>query len=307
MRTASAIVPATSANLGSGFDSFGLALSLHNRFFANLAEDWSVEVNGEGANTLSSGADNDVARAMARVFGEAGRPDLAASIRCENAIPCGEGLGSSAAAIVGGLLLADRLVDAGLSSDEMLVLGDELEGHPDNVAAALLGGFTLCWRDHEPRCVRVDPATGLAAVILRAAAPLATTESRALLPPEVPHADAAFSSGRAGLLAAGMALGDIEALSAGLADRIHEPYRQMAVPDLAQVREALIGAGAVGAVLSGAGPTVVGLVAASDDDSALSAALEVAATVAPVIGESEARHPPSVSGIDRIGAVRRVV
>jgi len=301
---ASVTVPATSANLGPGFDSFGLALRLHNRFFAELAEEWSVEIAGEGEGSLPTGVDNDVARAMTRVFAEVGQPDLAASVRCENAVPCGEGLGSSAAAIVGGLLLADELVGAGLSREEMLVFGDELEGHPDNVAAALYGGFTLCWRDPEPRCVRIDPAVGLAAVIVRAVTSLSTSESRRLLPRDVPHTDAAFNVGRAGLLSVGIALGDSDALAAGLTDRIHEPYRLTAVPDFEDVRRTLTRYGADGAVLSGAGPTVIGIVAAVDDASAEEVARRVAAAAASAMSRSEARRAPWVTGIDRVGAVR---
>ncbi|MDF1542984.1 MAG: homoserine kinase [Anaerosomatales bacterium] len=297
-------IPATSANLGPGFDSFGLALALHNRFSAELAEEWHVEVAGEGEGLLSSGADNRVARSVARVFAEAGRPGLAASLRCENNIPPGAGLGSSAAAIVGGLILGDALCGSDLDRETLLALATEIEGHPDNVAAALYGGFTVSWAlsDGTPRCMRLEPARGLAAVVVSAHAQLATPDARELLPATVPHADAAFSAGRAGLLVAGIALGDAGALAAGLADRIHEPYRAAAVGDLEAVRSALLAAGATGAALSGAGPTVIGLVAEADDASALAHAVEIAARARPAIERLEGRCEPLAVGISRSGA-----
>ena len=303
-RVQTVTIPASSANLGPGFDSFGLALALHNRFSAELADEWHVEVVGQGEGRLSSGAENRVARSMARLFAEAGHPGLAASLRCENHIPLGAGLGSSAAAIVGGLLLGDALCGSDLDRETLLALATELEGHPDNVAAALHGGFTVSWVSHDdaPRCMRLEPAGGLAAVVVSARTPLATRDARGLLPATVPHADAAFSAGRAGLLVAGIALGDADALAAGLADRIHEPYRAVAVGDLEAVRSALLAAGATGAVLSGAGPTVIGLVGDVDDDSALARAGEIADRARPAIERLEGRCEPLAVGISRSGA-----
>jgi homoserine kinase len=305
LRVPTVTIPATSANLGPGFDSFGLALALHNRFSAELAEEWSVEVTGEGEGRLSSGPDNRVARSMARVFAEAGHSGLAASVRCENRIPPGAGLGSSAAAIVGGLMLGDALCGAGIDRETLLVLAAGIEGHPDNVAAALYGGFTISWSEADargPRCVHLEPASGLAAVVVGAPTPLATDDSRGLLPARVSHADAAFSVGRAGLLVAGITLGDADALAAGLADRIHEPYRAIAVSDLERVRAALVEAGAAGAVLSGAGPTVIGLVSGADDADALVRAEGVAARARELIAPIPGRNEPRALGISRSGA-----
>lgn len=299
-------IPATSANLGSGFDAFGLALALRNHFTAELADEWSVEITGEGEGRLSGGPDNRVARSMARVFAEAGQPGLVARIRCENRIPAGAGLGSSAAAIVGGLILGDALCGARLDREMLFALATELEGHPDNAAAALYGGFTISWGwsgEGHPRCVHLEPAGGLAAVVVSAEIPLATDASRGLLPASVPHADAAFSAGRAGLLAVGIAAGDSDALAAGLADRIHEPYRVAAVRDLEAVRTALVAGGAVGAVLSGAGPTVIGLVHGVDDRDALARAEAIAQRVRGTIATIPGRHEPRALGIARTGAV----
>ncbi|MDO9173979.1 MAG: homoserine kinase, partial [Actinomycetota bacterium] len=203
---AAVLVPGTSANLGPGFDSFGLALDVFNRFEAELAAEWAVDVEGEGAGILATGADNRVAAAMERGFAEAGRPDLRAEIGCVNRIPLGNGLGSSASAIVGGLLLAERLAGVGLGSQRLLEIATEMEGHPDNIAAAFVGGFTVCWTDGgAPRFARFQPARGLAAVVVVATAELSTKTARAMLPEAVPHADAAFNVAHAGLLAASIA------------------------------------------------------------------------------------------------------
>jgi homoserine kinase len=298
-------VPASSANLGPGYDSFALALGLHDLFTAEPADEWLVEVGGEGVGELSSGADNEVARAMARVFAIAGAAaPNAAHVICENGVPTGRGLGSSSAAIVGGLVLGNALAGQPLPNEELFRLAVELEGHPDNVAAALFGGLTLCWSDDgEPSCALLQPSCGLAAVVVVSDNHFATVEARKLLPAEVPHADAAFNAGRAGVLVAGLLLGSGELVGVGLADRLHEPYRAAAIPDLRAVHDVLVESGADGAALSGAGPTVVGLVLGSDDASALVRAREVAERATPLLADVQARRTPYAVGIDRAGAV----
>jgi len=290
-------VPATSANLGPGYDSFGLALALYDVFDAEPAETWRVELVGEGEGILSTGEDNLVVRAMRRVFAEVGYSG-AAIVRCDNGIPVGRGLGSSAAAIVGGLLLGDIIAGVGLAPERIFELASELEGHPDNVAAAIFGGFTMCWRDGGvPRMVRIEPGGGLAAVVAVSEASLSTVEAREALPDSVPHADAAFSAGRAGLLSAGITLGRGDLITTGLSDRLHEPYREHLMPDIAATRSALISAGATGAVLSGAGPTVLGLLAAESDE----AALRLAGEVVDRVGALPGRQTFAFS-VDRDGA-----
>lgn len=296
-------VPATSANLGPGYDSFGLALGLYDIFTAEDADDWLVDVGGEGAGELETGAGNLVARSMARLFAACGSEGRAAHVSCVNGIPTGRGMGSSSAAIVGGLVLANAMLDLPLASEEIFRVATELEGHPDNVAAALFGGLTLCWTEEgEPSCVLLQPAP-MAAVAVVSAEPLATPEARRMLPAAVPHADAAFNAGRAGVLVAGLLLGGAELLAAGLEDRIHEPYRAAVIADLADVKAALCEAGADGAALSGAGPTVVGLVTAADDDAAMVRAKDVATRAAEALSSSGARRAPIALGIDRSGAV----
>jgi homoserine kinase len=297
-------VPATSANLGPGYDSFGLALGMFNQFSAEPSDEWTVEVVGEGKDVLGTGPGNKVAVAMQAAFAEAGEPDRSARVFCVNKIPLGQGLGSSAAAIVGGLLLADTMSEVPLGRNRVFEMAAEMEGHPDNAAAALFGGMAISWRDDtgDPRCASIEPVCGLAAIIVLATEPLSTSEARLLLPTEIPHADAAFSASRAGLLAAGMSLGRSDLLAAGLHDRLHEPYREHAVPDLEKVRDALVDAGALGATLSGAGPTVIGLVDAESDDKAFAVARAVAERAGRALRDHEGRLAPRAIPIERAGA-----
>lgn len=296
-------VPASTANLGPGFDSFGLALQLHNTFEASDADDWLVEVAGEGVGVLATDDTNRVAVAMARLFVEVGDAGRCAHVRCHNLVPPGMGLGSSSAAIVGGLLLADALADAHTPEERLLELATDLEGHPDNVAAALLGGLTVCWADEGgPNAAALQPGAGLAVVAVTSVDPLATTSSRALLPPHVPHADAAFNAGRAGLLVAGLLLGEPSLTRPGLGDRLHEPYRSRAIPDFDEVCDVLLEAGADGVALSGAGPTVVGIVQDSDDDAAFERARLIADAAAPALSPLASRLAPVALRLDRDGA-----
>jgi homoserine kinase len=304
-RSVTVRVPATTANLGSGYDAFGLALQCHNTVRATLAEagDWTVSAAGEGADTVRTGAANLVAVAMARLFAEVGL-DAGATIECVNAVPFGRGLGSSSAAIVGGLVAANELTSATLPSSEIFRLAAEIEGHPDNVAAALYGGFTVCWaQDGMPRAAHVDPPGGIAAVVVVSDEPFSTRRARALLPHDVPHVDAAFDAGRAGLLAIGIASGRRDLIGPGMNDRLHEQYRAIAVTDLAVVREALLAAGADGAALSGAGPSVIGIVTGEDDAEAESRADLVALRATESLKDAVGRRRPMVLALDRLGAV----
>jgi homoserine kinase len=300
-------VPASTANLGSGYDAFGLALARYNTVIAELgpaSSEWSVAVTGEGAGDISVGGDNLVVTTMRRLFKMAGEPDVVAHILCENGIPLGRGLGSSSAAIAGGLVAANELIGRPFASEEIFRMAAEIEGHPDNVAAALAGGFTICWsQEGETRFAQVDPPGGVAAVIVVSDAPLSTKAARALLPMNVPHIDAAFDAGRAGLLATGIVLGRGDLIGPGMNDRLHEPYRAAAVTDLEEVRAALLDAGADGAALSGAGPTVIGLVTGVDDAAAIARAAGISARTAERLAGRSGRRAPEVVGLDREGTV----
>jgi homoserine kinase len=303
-RSVTVRVPASTANLGSGYDAFGLALALHNTVRATLAAPgvWHVSVAGEGAGVAPSGAKNLVATSMQRLFREVGE-SAGAEVSCVNGIPFGRGLGSSSAAIVGGLVVANELAGRPLGRETLFRLAVEIEGHPDNVAAALYGGFTICWAEGAgPLAAHVDPPEGIAAVLVVSEHPLSTKHARALLPHDVPHVDAAFDAGRAGLLATGIALGRRDLIGPGMSDRLHEQYRIVAVTDLEVVREALLAAGADGAALSGAGPSVVGLVAGEDDREAAERAAGVAERAAVLLADHPGRRVPEVLMLDREGA-----
>jgi homoserine kinase len=300
-------IPASTANLGSGYDAFGLALARYNSVTAELVDapdEWSVTISGEGVGEVSTGHDNLVVTSMRRLFFMAGEREAAARIACHNDIPFGRGLGSSSAAIVGGLVAGNALLGRPFGDEEIFRMAAEIEGHPDNVAAALAGGFTLCWSEgDESRFAHVDPPGGLAAVIVVSEAPLSTKIARDLLPRNVPHTDAAFDVGRAGLLATGIVLGLGDLIGPGMNDRLHEQYRAAAVTDLDTVREALLAAGADGAALSGAGPTIIGLVTGADDAAALARAGVVAARAAVLLKGGVGRRVPEVVALDRTGAV----
>lgn len=235
-------VPASSANLGPGFDSFAAALALH------------VEVEVVETGRFAIETDLAVARdrrnLVVRGFERLHPPDRF-TFRIRSTIPLSGGLGSSAAAYVAGLMAADHLFE--LDAD-LLALATELEGHPDNVAAALEGGFVVC---ADGAAARFDPPAGLEAVLVVPHEPVRTAEARAALPAEVPLGDAVFNIGHASLLILGLARGDWDLVRRGLADRLHQPHRAHLYPRSAALLERARDLGALGATISGAGPTVL--------------------------------------------------
>jgi homoserine kinase len=257
-------VPATSANLGPGFDSLGLALGLHDEVeVAVTAAGLDIEVSGEGADDLvGAGERHLVVRALRVAFDDlnvAQPPGLA--LRCANRIPHGRGLGSSAAAIVAGLVAARALAGASTRPQDVLPLANVLEGHPDNVAPCLFGGLTIAWIADgatglpEARAIRLDPRDEVRTVAFIAPGPVSTKVARGLLPAAVPHADAARNAGRAALLVAALTARP-DALLDGTEDKLHQDYRAPAMPHTHDLVTALRAAG-VPAVVSGAGPSVL--------------------------------------------------
>ena len=294
-------VPATSANLGPGFDALGLALALHNEVVAEEADRVDVSLRGEGATELAKDADNTVVRGVRLAYDAAGRPFRGVRLECVNRVPLARGLGSSAAAWVGGLAAGNALLGSPLDRDAMLALAARAEGHPDNVAAAIFGGLTVS-------CVTADAVTAISLpvprplqwVVLIPEATNATADARAVLPAAVPRADAVFNVQRVALLLASLQTGRPAALRAALDDRLHQPYREKLFPWMRGVTSAAIAAGALGCVLSGAGPSLLAVVDGGADGGRVARALEEALRRAGVAGSARAL------AVDTEGAVARV-
>jgi homoserine kinase len=252
--------PATCANLGPAFDAAALALAVYDDAMARIGDDGLVlDVAGEGADEVPRDDSHLVARAMRTVFGRLGGQPRGIELVCANRIPHRRGLGSSAAAIVAGVLLARALVVGGesaLPDADVLALAAELEGHPDNVAACLLGELAIAWSDDGgAEAVRLELDPAILPVVLVPPATASTGEARDLLPEHVPHADAAFNAARSALLVTALTA-QPGALLAATDDRLHQPYRAVAVGESAALVNKLRGTG-LPAVVSGAGPTVL--------------------------------------------------
>jgi homoserine kinase len=249
-------VPATVANLGPGFDCLGAAVSLFAEVTLAPAPAPYVEVEGVDVPQDASNLIYRSAQAAAAAAGWQG----AFALRARSPIPLRAGLGSSAAAIVGGLVAAHRLLGDPLDAKTLLRLAADLEGHPDNVAAALFGGVVVVARDGTAlRWARILPALPVAVVLAVPALEVDTAAARAVLPAQVERADAVFNLAHAALVVAALATGQAQALRGALRDRLHQPYRAPRVPGFDAVVAAAEAAGAYGAVLSGSGPTVAAL------------------------------------------------
>jgi homoserine kinase len=294
--TATVRVPATSANLGPGFDSMGLALGVHDIVQLQLAASGiEVEVDGHGAGGVPLDETHLVVKAIRAAYDHAGVAQPGLRLRCRNAIPHRRGMGSSAAAVVAGVVAArTTLQDPSLLDDDtVLQLATAFEGHPDNAAAAMLGGFTLSWLDASevPHAIRLDVRADLDPVICVPDVELATSDARAMLPAAVPHADAAFNAARSAMLVQAL-IRQPELLLEATRDRLHQAQRAPAMPQTAELVARLRGLGAA-AVVSGAGPSV--LVLGTGDTAATAASIAMASmTTAWHV------HRP---GIDTVGAL----
>jgi homoserine kinase len=254
-------IPATTANLGPGFDALGLALTLYNRLVVEpLPGGLEIRTRGEGADRLPADETNLTYRAFRQVFERLGEPVPPVRITGEIQVPLSRGLGSSAAAVVGGLVAGNTLAGSRLSQEELLRLATAMEGHPDNVAPALLGGFTVaCLTDTGVSCIRLEPPSELRAVVAIPEQEMPTAQARAALPGTVPHAHAVLNVGRTALLVAAIATGELQHLRTAMRDLLHEPYRAPLLPGMEAALEAAREAGALGAALSGAGSTLIAL------------------------------------------------
>ncbi|MET7638461.1 homoserine kinase [Streptomyces sp. NPDC005438] len=255
-------VPATSANLGPGFDAFGLALGLYDDVVVRVADSGlHIDIAGEGADTLPRDDGHLLVRSLRTTFDLLGGQPRGLEVVCANRIPHGRGLGSSSAAICAGIVAAAAVTtgaEARLDEVAMLELATEIEGHPDNVAACLLGGFTLAWTESgSARAVRMEPSTALVPIAFVPAEPLLTQTARGLLPATVPHVDAVANAGRSALLVEALTRRP-ELLMPATEDRLHQEYRAPAMPRSAELVNRLRLDG-VPSVISGAGPTVLAL------------------------------------------------
>ncbi len=253
-------VPASSANLGPGFDAIGLALELRVRAVVQPAVAFAISFRAGPYVPTNAGFENEIVRGLAAILGDE-RPRV--SIAIENAIPLGKGLGASAAGAVLGLTIGAALAAERPTEAQLALLASELEGHPDNALPALLGGVVVAAvaEDGVPTYLRFEPPAGLAAIVVTPKIVLPTAAARALLPATYERRDVVFNLQRAALLAAALATGRLEALGVAVGDRVHQPYRAPLVPGFAE----MLGyrrPGLYAIALSGAGPSVIALVAA---------------------------------------------
>lgn len=283
-RTATVTVPATSANLGPGYDSLGLALELRDYVTATVTDQPGVVVTieGQGAGVLPTDATHLVAKTIIDACATFGLEVTGLEVSCQNAIPQGRGLGSSAAAIVAGLVLARELSDAPATEDDLLQMANAIEGHPDNVAACLLGAMTIAWVDPDGLAnsvsMNVHPD-----IFPLAAVPnveLSTKKARGLIPNQIPHVDAAFNVARSALLVASM-IGDPTFLLEATDDRLHQTYRTEAYPESMALVHALREQG-IAAFISGAGPSVLALCTATNAQQAMETVSAEGFTAIPV-------------------------
>jgi homoserine kinase len=259
-----AAVPASSANLGPGFDAIGLALDLWVRATVQPALEFAVSFKAGTYVPTNAGFENEIVRGIERILGAGARPPV--SILVENAIPLGKGLGASAAGAVLGLTIGAELADALPTEATLARHAAELEGHPDNALPALLGGVVIAAmpEGEPPAYLRFDPPAGLSAVVVTPRIVLPTAAARALLPATYERRDVVFNIQRATLLAASLATGDLHALRVATGDRVHQPYRAPLVPGFDEMlRFSLPGLYAI--ALSGAGPSVIALVHGESD------------------------------------------
>lgn len=266
--------PATTANLGPGFDSLGIALGLHNTVELRKADTPIVEITGEGADTLPKDETNLTYHSACRLAREAGYEGHW-HLRQHNKIPLSRGMGSSSAAIVAGLVASREALTFDIERQDVLSIAVEIEGHPDNVAPALMGGLTVCFEQHDgtKAALALDAPASLRAVLAIPSFHVNTEDARKALPDTVPYADAVFNTGQAAAVVAMLASGQYDQLADAMRDRLHQPYRAHLIPGMEELILAALGANARGSALSGSGPTIVALAEENDSQAVLEAML----------------------------------
>ncbi|MCW2278453.1 homoserine kinase [Heliophilum fasciatum] len=273
-------VPATTANLGPGFDTLGMALELFNIVeLQAMPSGVQIEVEGEGAASIPRSESNIVLRVIRKVWQKAGVTPAGLHLRLINHIPVARGLGSSAAALVGGAVAANEMYGNPLTDQEILEIVTEFEGHPDNVAPALFGGIVVSAMVHgegnnEVISRKIPPPYGMRAVVAIPNFHLSTKQARSVLPTAVPYKDAVFNVSRISMLIMALVHNDWELLAKVMDDRLHQPYRQELIPGMQDVFASAQQAGAFAAVLSGAGPTLIAFARENTED--IAAAMQAA-------------------------------
>lgn len=267
--------PATTANLGPGFDSLGIALGLHNTVELSKSDAPVVEITGEGADSLPKDETNLTYRSACRLAREAGYEGHW-HLRQHNTIPLSRGMGSSSAAIVAGLVAAKETLKLAIERQEVLAIAVEIEGHPDNVAPALMGGLTVCFEqcDGTKAALALDAPAKLQAVLAIPNFHVNTADARKALPKTVPYADAVFNTGQAAAVLGMLASGQYDLLADAMRDRLHQPYRAHLIPGMEELIRAALYANARGSALSGSGPTIVALAEEDDCQAVLKAMLD---------------------------------
>lgn len=254
-------IPATTANMGPGFDCIGMAMDLYNEIDfekVDMPGYMELTVSGEGVEGVSLKEDNLIYQAYQQTFLYAKEPVCGIKMHFTNNIPFARGLGSSSAAIIGGIVVANSLLPAPLSKAEMLKIAMTFENHPDNVAPALLGGIVLSGlADGEVFYRQMVPPEDLCCHLLIPEYQLATAQARAALPSQIPLADAVFNVSRMGLLVDALHRGDLAQLALAMEDRLHQPYRQELIVGMEEITELAKSLGALNVVISGAGPTLL--------------------------------------------------
>ncbi|WP_405384170.1 homoserine kinase [Phascolarctobacterium sp.] len=270
-------VPATSANCGPGFDTLGLAVDLYNEATYEITDTkgFQLEVTGEGAEYLKPFGRNLAFASFLRVWNKVmDGKRIGLKVKMINRIPMSRGLGSSSSAIVAGLYAANCLCDNYYTRDELLNIATEIEGHPDNVAPAIYGGFTISYMENsEAHSLKLIPAKPLQFIAVVPDSKLPTVLARQAIPKTIPHGDAVYNASRASLLVGALASGNYEYLSMALDDKLHQPYRAHLIPGLYDVFAAAKAAGAYNAIISGAGSTVMAYAAPEADGEAIAKAM----------------------------------
>ena len=254
-------IPATTANCGPGFDTLGIACTLYNEVELELAgpkESVQLHLTGDGADTLPTNDRNLVLRSVRTVLERANACDSGIRLNMQNIVPLSRGLGSSSAAIIGGLVAANTVLGEPFTKPELLDMATQIEGHPDNVAPALYGGFTVSVMQGERViCLQLPIPAELQLVVCIPDFRLSTHKARQAIPSTIPHTDAVFNVSRTALLVGALTTGQPQYLAEALDDRLHQPYRAPLIPGMDAVFAAGRQAGALGVAMSGAGPSLM--------------------------------------------------